>query len=165
VSTPIVVTFTLRRDEYASAIRQNMLRAKMILLVLAILVYMGISPFVTYVLKHSENPAFAFPRSGLAYTVACFSMITYLVWVAPILAVRRFGARDQEQSFRFSEETASSGHATFDWKSCVKVRETGRFFFLYPGAKVMHILPKRAFASTADLDAFRELVTRKLNRT
>jgi hypothetical protein len=161
----IVVTFTPTRDEYASAIRQSMLRAKMILLVLAILVYMGISPFVTYVLKHSENPAFAFPRSGLAYTVACFSMITYLVWVAPILAVRRIGARNQEQTFRFSEETASSDNATFDWKDWVKVRESGRFFFLYPNAKAMHILPKRAFGSTADLDAFRELVVLKLKRS
>jgi hypothetical protein len=165
VSTPINVTFTLTRDEYASAIRQSMLRAKWILLVLAILVYMGVSPFVTYLLKHSENPAYVFPRSGLAYTVACFAMITYLVWVAPILAVRRIGDRDQEQSFRFSEETASSSNATFDWKAWVKVRESGRFFFLYPNAQGMHILPKRAFASTADLDAFRELVTRKLKRT
>jgi hypothetical protein len=156
----IAVTFTLTRAEYASAIRQNMLRAKMILLVLAILVYMGISPFVTYVLKHSEDPAFAFPRSGLAYTVACFGMITYLVWVAPILAVRRMGARDQEQTFKFSEESA-----TFPWKDWVQVRESGRFFFLYPSPRAMHILPKRAFASTADLDAFRELVTRKLKKT
>src|SRR3982751_6298228 len=107
--TMIAVSYTLTRAEYASAIRQNMLRAKMILLVLAILVYMGISPFVTYFLKHSENPAFVFPRSGLTYTLACFAMITYLVWVAPILAVRRLSAatRDQEQTFTFSEETAA----------------------------------------------------------
>ena len=149
MSTPIVVTFTLTRDEYASAIRQNMLRAKWILLVLAILVYMGISPFVTYVLKHSEDPSFVFPRSGLAYTVACFGMITYLVWFAPILAVRRISDRNREQTLELSGEN--------DW---VKVRETGRFFFLYPRAQTMHILPKRAFASTADLDAFRELLKR-----
>ncbi len=161
----IVVTFTLTRAEYASAIRQSMLRAKMILLVLAILVYMGVSPFVTYFLKHSEDPAFGFPRSGLTYTLACFAMITYLVWVAPILAVRRMNARDREQTFRFSEDTASSDNASFDWKDWVKVRESVRFFFLYPNAKAMHILPKRAFASTADLDAFRELVARKLKRT
>jgi len=161
----IVVTYTLTRAEYASAIRQNMLRAKMILLVLAILVYMGISPFVTYFLKHSENPAFQFPRSGLAYTAACFGMIAYLAWVAPILAVRRIRTRDQEQIFEFSEDTASLSGKTFDWQAWVKVRETGRFFFLYPAKQGMHILPKRAFASTAEQDAFRELVTRKLKKT
>ncbi len=153
MNIPLTVTFTLTRDEYASAIRQSMLRAKWILLVLAILVYMGVSPFVTYFLKHSENPSFAFPRSGLAYTAACFAMIAYLVWVAPILAVRRIRARDREQTLVLSGKN--------DW---VKVRETGRFFFLYPRAQPMHILPKRAFASAADLDAFRELVMTKEKR-
>ncbi len=148
MNSPLTVTFTLTRDEIASAIRHNMLRAKMILLVLALLVYMGLSPFVTYLLKHSQDPAFAFPRSGLAYTAACFAMIAYLVWLAPLLAARRIANR--EQTLELSGEN--------DW---VKVRETGRFFFLTPRARTMQILPKRAFASTADLDAFRELLKKR----
>lgn len=170
MSTPIVVKFTLSPREYASAIRESMMKSKVILLVLALLLYMGISPTVTYLLKHSENPSVAFPSTGLLYMLGCLGMITYLVWAAPILAVRKLlsATRDREQEFRFDEEGSEVMNAVspgrFDWKTWVRFRESGRFFFLYPTSRVLHIVPKRAFSSDAERAAFRNLLKLKLKR-
>jgi len=164
---PIVVTFRLTREETVDVIRRNMLGRKMILLVLVLLAYMGVSPLATYFLKHAENPAYAFPGSGLGYMAACFGVILYLVWLAPILAARKIpaSARDREQTYRFSEEQADLPGKVLDWKDGLRVRESGRYFFLHQDPKTMHVIPRRAFASAADLDAFRDLVARKLRRS
>jgi len=170
MSASITVKFTLTRAEVVGSIRQAMLGKRAMLVVLTIFVFIAASPFVTYVLRHSEDPSYAFRTDGLVYSAACLVAIAYLLGVLPILLAGRMdpAVRDQEQVFRFTEKGSEAkngaGELNFDWKSWTRYRETGKFFFLYPGPRVNLVLPKRAFASDEELVAFRNLLKQKIKR-
>ena len=59
----------------------------------------------------------------------------------------------------FSDAVGRYEHA---WEAFTHVRETPGTFLLFTSQFSMHILPKRAFAGGADVDAFRELVRRTI---
>jgi hypothetical protein len=50
------------------------------------------------------------------------------------------------------------------WTAVTNVREHAEFFFFYFESRVAHWLPKGAFASDADLQRFRKLVSQKVPR-
>lgn len=54
------------------------------------------------------------------------------------------------------------GHAETTWSMYEKFRETKNLFLLYQSADLIGILPKRVFATPADLQQFRSLLTAKL---
>ncbi|MGZ7090791.1 MAG: YcxB family protein [Candidatus Angelobacter sp.] len=54
------------------------------------------------------------------------------------------------------------GHSETTWNMYEKFRETRYLFLLYQSADLISILPKRVFASPADLDQFRALLTSKV---
>jgi len=170
MSASFTVKFTLTRSEVVSSIRQSMLGRRALLIVLTILVYMAAYPFISYAFKHSEDAQVVFRKESLLLSGFCLAAIGYLFGVLPLLLSRRMSTalRDQEQVFRFtdkgSEATTGAGEAKFDWKAWVRYRETGRFFFLYPGPNISHVIPKRAFASTEEVIAFRNLLKQKIKR-
>ena len=51
------------------------------------------------------------------------------------------------------------------WSRFVRFREAENHFLLYKSADLYAIVPKRAFSSVADIEAFRELATRGIART
>jgi hypothetical protein len=48
------------------------------------------------------------------------------------------------------------------WASFTRFVESKNVFLLYPNKLVFHIIPKRAFASTSDMESFRDLATSKI---
>lgn len=54
------------------------------------------------------------------------------------------------------------GHTESTWNMYEKFHETPRLFLLYQSADLIGIVPKRTFASPADLQQFRTLIASKL---
>ncbi|HVG90941.1 MAG TPA: YcxB family protein [Alphaproteobacteria bacterium] len=54
------------------------------------------------------------------------------------------------------------GHTESAWNMYEKFRETQNLFLLYQSADIVGIVPKRAFASPADLEQFRTLIASKI---
>ena len=54
------------------------------------------------------------------------------------------------------------GHTESAWNMYEKFCETPRLFLLYQSADIIGIVPKRAFASAADLQQFRALIASKV---
>lgn len=170
MSASITVKFTMTRAEVVSSIRQSMFGRRAILIVLTVFVYIAASPFINYIFKHPEDPNYTLQTHSLIYSAGCLVAIAYLIGILPIMLAGKMNpaVRDQEQLFRFTEKGAEAvtgaGESKLDWKSWTRYRETGRFFFLYPGPKISYVLPKRAFASGEELIAFRNLLKQKIKR-
>ena len=56
----------------------------------------------------------------------------------------------------------ATGEGKLDWKAWMKFRETRQFFLLYPAARLVMLIPKRAFTGQEQIAEFRELLKRKL---
>jgi hypothetical protein len=171
MSDPIVIKFTLSRAELVRAIRLLMLRQKVLWLLIPVgLAWIG-SPFISYYAEWLNGQKAVFQPQGLVYTVIGIAFFVFLFGVVPGWSVRKMNPaiRDNPQEFRFTETEVDSingvAQGKLDWKLWVRFGETKEFFLLYPNTQAANILPKRAFASTAEQDAFRELVARKLKRT
>jgi hypothetical protein len=164
MSNPIRLKFILSPDEYADAIRQNLFRLPSLLIVSAMVVIATLTPMV---LLAAGRPTFNVGGS-LACALVGATFVVSLYWNGPRSAYRKLNPanRDQEQAFSFTEEGIDIRHATaeakLDWKSWIKFRENARFFLVYPAQRMFTIIPKRAFASPEEVDAFRELLKRKL---
>jgi hypothetical protein len=62
-----------------------------------------------------------------------------------------------EQRFTVTDAVDRMEHR---WEAFTHVRETPHLFLLFTAARTFHFVPKRAFASAAELDAFRDLLRR-----
>ncbi len=90
-----------------------------------------------------------------------------LQWVIPSLVFRRvyrrnirmFGTRTVTISDTGIVADHQLGHVESTWNMYEKFRETQKLFLLYQGADLIGIVPKRAFASPADIQQFRALIT------
>jgi hypothetical protein len=71
----------------------------------------------------------------------------------------------QAQTVRIDENAieyeSSLGHGEAKWGAYSKFRETPNLFMLYSGARLFHVIPKRAFHGT-QMDDFRELWREKV---
>jgi hypothetical protein len=54
------------------------------------------------------------------------------------------------------------GHTESAWNMYEKFRETQKLFLLYQSSDIIGIVPKRVFASPADLQQFRGLIASKV---
>jgi len=78
---------------------------------------------------------------------------------------RRLNQRPYDMVFdddhmTWRSETASGGNP---WSAFVKWREGGRVFLLYRSRTRFQIIPKHAFADTGAIDAFRDLLRRRIS--
>jgi hypothetical protein len=168
MSRSLIVKFTMTRAEYAAALRTVLLRRRIIWVMIAAFAFFTSGPFITYYSRSAQTPAAPFPMAALIYPGIGLLALAWLFGVVPILAVRRMNpaSRDQEQVFTFSDEGATvvsaTGEAKFLWSAWIKYQETGRFFLLYPSKQIVHIMPKRAFASEQELVDFRNLLKQKV---
>ncbi|MCL2670683.1 MAG: YcxB family protein [Clostridiales bacterium] len=60
------------------------------------------------------------------------------------------------------ETQSKDTRSEYAWAFFAKAHETPAAFLLVDGQDFVHIFPKRCFESEVDLDAFRELLVRKL---
>ncbi len=60
---------------------------------------------------------------------------------------------------RVDSPTASSH---IEWKTYVRVRETGMQFLLYPQTQLAHVIPKRFFSTKEQVSSFREMIRRRV---
>jgi len=75
---------------------------------------------------------------------------------------RMFGMRTVTISDTGIVSDHQLGHSESAWNMYEKFHETPRLFLLYQSADIIGILPKRAFASPADLQQFRALIASRL---
>ena len=160
---PVTVKFKLTPGEYARAMRQNLLQQPRYLLLGAAGLFTMSAPL--WILLLGGNPWRPIP-------VACalISVVLLIRWfgTGPAAAYRRLNPanRDSDQEFRFMEEGVdvrdATGEGKLDWKAWMKFRETRQFFLLYPAARLVMLIPKRAFTGQEQIAEFRELLKRKL---
>ena len=75
---------------------------------------------------------------------------------------RLFGMRTVTVSDTGIVSDHQLGHTESAWNMYEKFRETQKLFLLYQSADIIGIVPKRAFASPADLQQFRVLINSKV---
>lgn len=95
-----------------------------------------------------------------------FVFLPYAFLLSPYLAARKLVRKNPElqgpSQYRFSdagvEIHSPSTDGRMKWSGFVEIRETRQQFLFYPQKAVVHVLPKRSFASDSDIAAFRQLV-------
>jgi hypothetical protein len=75
---------------------------------------------------------------------------------------RLFGMRTVTVSDTGIVSDHQLGHTESAWNMYEKFRETPRLFLLYQTSDIVGIVPKRAFANSADLEQFRRLIASKV---
>ncbi|HEU5413835.1 MAG TPA: YcxB family protein [Candidatus Angelobacter sp.] len=91
-------------------------------------------------------------------------------FVVPTFVFRRFYRRNSRmvgpRTVTVNETGIISDHqlgrSEASWNTYFKFQETARSFLLYQSADVIGILPKRAFATSSDLQQFRALLISKI---
>ena len=75
---------------------------------------------------------------------------------------RLFGMRTVTVSDHGIVSDNQLGHTESAWNMYEKFRETRNLFLLYQSADIIGIVPKRAFASPAELEQFRSLIASRI---
>jgi len=107
---------------------------------------------------------------GLFLMIA-FVFLLLVQLIVPSLAFARvyrrnsrlFGMRTVTLSDAGIVSDHQMGHTESAWNMYEKFRETQNLFLLYQSADIIGIVPKRAFASPADLEQFRSLIASKIH--
>jgi len=94
----------------------------------------------------------------------------YAYFGAPYSVARsRYKANENSRStihYFLSDEIVRVEMATarseLQWSNFIKAQETGDLFILYVRKKMAHVILKRAFSSAESLEAFRQLLRRKI---
>jgi hypothetical protein len=104
------------------------------------------------------------------YLMGLSSFLVLMLFAVTSLSFRRFYRRNSRM---FGPRTTTitdagfvsdspMGHAETTWNMYEKFRETKSLFLLYQSADLIGILPKRVFATPADLEQFKSLLTSKI---
>ncbi len=71
------------------------------------------------------------------------------------------------KEFEFTENSifykTNNSQGTYQWTSIKHLKESPKAFYLYADANLAMLVPKRTFKDTAELEDFRNLITRKTN--
>lgn len=104
------------------------------------------------------------------FLIAAFVFLLLVQLIVPSLVFARVYRRNS-RLFGMRTVTVSDigivsdnqlGHTESAWNMYEKFRETQNLFLLYQSADIIGIVPKRAFASPADLEQFRSLIASKV---
>lgn len=127
-------------------------------------------------------PAILFVIGVLCFIAAAHAVGMYLVslsilFLIILLAVTSLGFRRvyRRNSRMFGPRTVSVtdagfvsdhplGHSEANWNMFEKFRETPDLFLLYQSADLISILPKRVFATPAELEQFQTLIRVKIRK-
>jgi hypothetical protein len=96
--------------------------------------------------------------------VVCFLLFMGLIWYSSLRKTFKQPSVGLEWKFTCSQNEfefeSPHGHSGGPWASILKnVKETDGFFYLWLRTfRAYHIVPKRAFASEADMEYFRSIV-------
>jgi len=107
---------------------------------------------------------------GLFLMIA-FVFLLLVQLIVPSLAFARvyrrnsrlFGMRTVTLSDAGIVSDHQMGHTESAWNMYEKFRETQNLFLLYQSADIIGIVPKRAFASPADIEQFRSLIASRIH--
>ena len=107
----------------------------------------------------------------LGFVFLCLSVL-FLIMVVGVTALsfrrvyrrnrRMFGQRTTTITDVGFVSHSPMGHTETTWNMYERFRETKNLFLLYQSADLIGILPKRVFATPADLEQFKSLLTSKL---
>jgi hypothetical protein len=107
----------------------------------------------------------------LGFTLVCLSLLFLLLIVGVTSLSFRRAYRRNSRMFGLRTITISDtgfisdnplGRTETTWNMYEKFRETKTLFLLYQSVDLIGILPKRAFATAAELEHFRALLTSKV---
>jgi hypothetical protein len=84
-----------------------------------------------------------------------------LIWVGALFRFRSLPIERRTYRWRFFPshiDTASTlSTARLEWPIFVAVKETATLFLFFPQRSICHIIPKRCFSQSADIDHVRKL--------
>jgi hypothetical protein len=104
------------------------------------------------------------------YLMGLSSFLVLMLFVVTSLSFRKVYRRNLRmfgsRTITITDDGLSSdspmGHAETTWNMYEKFRETKSLFLLYQSADLIGILPKRVFATPADIQQFRALLAAKI---
>ncbi len=128
-----------------------------------ITVYAGaLSLAVAAVITLLGDPGDALPLFGLA--LLWFAAAGWVFWVSPRRQYARRPRVGAEQTHCFSDAACTAhfidAETRLQWSVYGEVRETPGAYLLHLEKRAVNIIPKRAFAGSADEARFRELAQR-----
>lgn len=100
----------------------------------------------------------------MVLSVLFLGILAALHWVVPRIWFRRDPKFQDAYELRFDEKglyfNTRNMDSTIGWEFYQQVIEDGKFFLLVFGKNQFTVVPKRAFASEAEIERFRSLVSR-----
>jgi hypothetical protein len=165
MSKTITFRFTPNKDDYVQAIRAFQLRQKRTLATLVISGILSLAYLCAVtVVGLGHNPF------GLLLIIFFMVYLAFLFFINPLKIGRQVENNERmtcEITWEVNEKeiriTNKYSETRFDWGTFQKVIETKTHYLLtYSNVKVFQILPKRAFDSLEQHEAFKELLKKKL---
>jgi hypothetical protein len=107
-------------------------------------------------------------HSLIAPGIVFLAFWAYGLLLAPELRGRRIARLDHETTMSFSaagvRAATSTAESRMDWSNCTRLLHSQDVYLLRLRNRTMYIVPRRAFASTDDIDRFQELAERNIQR-
>ena len=159
----IKLRFKYTEEEYASATRLYMLRSSDLLFrIIASSLLLAGGVFLILLLNLDEQTSIFFILVGVIWLLFLF----LIFFAVPRQRFRSDPKFRDEYFLQFSEDGIHFKTAQIDsliqWSFYSKVLEDDRFYLMVYGKNMISIIPKRAFASAAEEEAFNNLLRRKI---
>ncbi|HEX8916498.1 MAG TPA: YcxB family protein [Humisphaera sp.] len=162
---PAELRFKLAPRDLSEAQLAHLRSSRMFLLMFAVGVVNLAFAGVAFAGAPANVPGYILPLlAGLFFTAG----LPLVAWVSAPAAFRRQPALGDDVQLTVTEAglavrgAAAAGEER--WPLYTSYLETRHLFLLYHGPRTFRLVPKRAFASPADVEAFRDLVVDKVGR-
>ena len=116
----------------------------------------------SFVLIFMLNPQFLSPMAFVVVGGIFFLYLAVFLYYSSSKAIRTNAAYKSEIQYAFCESGLEASGPTFsfhhDWGNFQSVIETSRIFLLCPSNSQMLVIPRRSFAGTSQLQAWRQIL-------
>ncbi len=164
MSEPIILRFKYNRQEYIKAARFHFTRTMTLKLDLAVAAITALVA-VYWIKTHGLS---WLSMAALCATVLLLLVVICALFIVPIQLYRGSEKLKQQYELVFSEEGIQFKTEDIDshlkWELYKRWIENQEFFIMYHGKNEFSVIPKRVFRDEAELNGFRELIRRKVDK-
>lgn len=164
MTEPIILNFKYKRDEYIKAARFHFTRTMTLKLDIAVATFTALVALLSLKIDGISWLSV----SAICVTVLLLLVVFCALFVVPAQMYKGSEKLKQDYELVFSEEGIKFKTADIDsnlkWDLYKRWIENQDFFILYHGKNEFSVIPKRVFKDHAELNGFKELIKRKIDR-
>ena len=169
-SQPIVVIVQLRYWEaYQSGLMVTVRLLRKVLIAIGIMAALTVALYVFALIRPRPESDWLEILRNSKPVFLLIGLLTLFVFAMPLLSASRVIRNKVAKggtSYNFSPSgihiESSAGTAKLQWIAIQRVVETPSLFFILRNSPLMYTIPKRAFADSSDVAAFRDLARAKV---